>query len=70
MLAITKILFSRDSSKNHSYVTLGQFLTLQAYLVPVIIIIATICSPALYMMAKNVSEIFENEPVLLEELSV
>ena len=27
--------FARDSSKNHSYVTLGQFLTLQAYLVPI-----------------------------------
>ena len=35
MLAIIKILLSRDSSKNHSYVTLGQFLTLQAYLVPI-----------------------------------
>ena len=35
MLAIIEILFSRDPSKNHSYVTLGQFLTLQTYLVPI-----------------------------------
>ena len=81
MLAIIKILFSRDSSRNHSHVTLERFPTLQAYLVtiekdcrhkqsdldlrlqaylvsflsrlqaylvPIIKIIATICYPALY----------------------
>ena len=45
MLAIIKILFSRDSSKNHSYVTLGQFLTFQAYLVLFVIMIAIIFGP-------------------------
>ena len=33
MLAIIKNLFWRDSSRSDSYVTLGQFSTLQAYLV-------------------------------------
>ena len=34
MIAITNILFSRDSSRNHGHVTQGPFSTLQAYLVP------------------------------------
>ena len=34
MLANIEILFSRDSSRNHSHVILGRFLTLQAYLDP------------------------------------
>ena len=42
MLAIIKILFSRDSSKNHCNVILGPFLTLQAYLVLFRIEIASI----------------------------
>ena len=33
MLAIIENLFSRDSSRNHSHVTLGRFSRLQAYLV-------------------------------------
>ena len=33
MLAIIENLFSRDSSRNHSHLTLGRFSTLQAYLV-------------------------------------
>ena len=35
MLAIIKVLFSRDASRNQSHVTLGRFPTLQAYLVPI-----------------------------------
>ena len=34
MLATIEILFLRDSSKNYSYVILGRFQILQAYLVP------------------------------------
>ena len=35
MIAKIENLFSRDLSRNHSYVTLGQFSTLQSYLVPI-----------------------------------
>ena len=35
MIAMIEILFFSDSSRNHSHVTLGQFSTLQSYLVPI-----------------------------------
>ena len=35
MIAKIENLFSRDLSRNHSYVTIGQFSTLQSYLVPI-----------------------------------
>ena len=45
MLANIENLFSRDSSRNHSHVPLGRFPLLQAYMVPIVIMIASLFSP-------------------------
>ena len=54
MLAIIKILFSTDTSRNHSHVTRGRFPTLQAYMVRFRFEIAIIFSPPFYRDCKYI----------------
>ena len=62
MPAIIEILFSRDSSRNHSHVHLGRISTVQSYLVHSglhnLKVIAIICGPALSM--RRLREIILN----------